>query len=58
MRTDAVVIGGGAIRVAVAYFLRHMDPSVGVVVVELDSEIHGRLDPEGVGRRPATVLLA
>jgi glycine/D-amino acid oxidase-like deaminating enzyme len=32
MRTSVAIIRGGAIGVAVAYFLRHMDPSVGVVV--------------------------
>ena len=34
MRTDVAIIGDGAIGVAVAYFLSHVDPSVGVVVVE------------------------
>lgn len=36
MRTDVVVIGGGAIGAAVAYFLKVLDPGVGVTVVERD----------------------
>jgi FAD-dependent oxidoreductase domain-containing protein 1 len=36
MRSDVVVIGGGAIGAAVAYFLRLLDPSSGVTVVERD----------------------
>lgn len=36
MKTDVVVIGGGAIGSAVAYFLKLFDPTVGVIVVERD----------------------
>jgi glycine/D-amino acid oxidase-like deaminating enzyme len=36
MRTDVAVIGGGAIGAAVAYYLRLLDPSTEVVVVERD----------------------
>jgi glycine/D-amino acid oxidase-like deaminating enzyme len=36
MRTDVVVIGGGAIGAAVAYFIRLLDPGTDVIVVERD----------------------
>ena len=36
MRTDRAVVGGGAIGAAVAYFVRLLDPSVEVTVVERD----------------------
>ena len=36
MRTDIVVIGGGAIGAAVAYFVKLLDPSTEVSVVERD----------------------
>jgi glycine/D-amino acid oxidase-like deaminating enzyme len=36
VRTDVVVIGGGAIGAAVAYFVRLLDPSTQVLVVERD----------------------
>ncbi len=36
MKTDVVVIGGGAIGAAVAYFLKLLDTSIGVIVVERD----------------------
>jgi glycine/D-amino acid oxidase-like deaminating enzyme len=35
-RTDVVIIGGGAIGSAVAYFLKAHDPAVGVTVIERD----------------------
>jgi glycine/D-amino acid oxidase-like deaminating enzyme len=35
-RTDVLIIGGGAVGAAVAYFLRLRDPSVSVTVVERD----------------------
>lgn len=35
-KTDVVIIGGGAIGAAVAYYLRMADPKVGVTVVERD----------------------
>ena len=36
MRTDIVVIGGGAIGAAVAYYVKLADPAVGLTVVERD----------------------
>ena len=36
MRSDVVVIGGGAIGAAVAYFVRLLDPGTEVLVVERD----------------------
>ena len=36
MRTDLAVVGGGAMGAAVAYFVRLVDPSVDVTVVERD----------------------
>jgi FAD-dependent oxidoreductase domain-containing protein 1 len=36
MRTDVAVIGGGAIGAAVAYYLKLLDPSTEVVVIERD----------------------
>lgn len=36
MKTDVLVIGGGAIGAAVAYFLRRMDPACAVQVIERD----------------------
>ena len=36
MKTDVVVIGGGAIGAAVAYFLKLLDVSIEVIVVERD----------------------
>src|SRR5881394_1496674 len=36
MRTDLAVVGGGAMGAAVAYFVRLLDPSVDVTVVERD----------------------
>jgi glycine/D-amino acid oxidase-like deaminating enzyme len=36
MRTDVVVIGGGAIGAAVAYFIRLLDPGTNVLVIERD----------------------
>ena len=35
-KTDVLIIGGGAIGAAVAYFLKHLDPGVDVTVVERD----------------------
>jgi glycine/D-amino acid oxidase-like deaminating enzyme len=37
MKTDVLVIGGGAIGGAVAYFIKLIDPGTGVIVVERDS---------------------
>jgi hypothetical protein len=36
MRTDVVVIGGGAVGAAVAYFVKLLDPSTAVSVIERD----------------------
>lgn len=36
MRTDIAIIGGGAIGMAAAYFMKLMDSSVGVTVIERD----------------------
>ncbi|MFD1810184.1 FAD-dependent oxidoreductase [Gemmobacter lanyuensis] len=36
MKTDVAIIGGGAIGAAVAYYLKTMDPSVSVTVIERD----------------------
>ncbi|MFM8529585.1 MAG: NAD(P)/FAD-dependent oxidoreductase [Ilumatobacteraceae bacterium] len=36
MRTDVAVIGGGAIGAFVAYFLRQLDPTIDVAVIERD----------------------
>ena len=36
MKTDVVVIGGGAIGAAVAYYLKSADPGIAVTVVERD----------------------
>nr|WP_208852079.1 FAD-dependent oxidoreductase [Paracoccus pantotrophus] len=36
MKTDVAIIGGGAMGSAVAYYIRTMDPSVRVTVIERD----------------------
>lgn len=36
MKTDVAIIGGGAIGAAVAYYLKTMDPSLSVTVIERD----------------------
>jgi glycine/D-amino acid oxidase-like deaminating enzyme len=36
MKTDVVVIGGGAIGAAVAYYLKSADPGIAVTVLERD----------------------
>src|SRR5258706_8094555 len=36
MRTDVVVVGGGAVGAAVAYFVRLLDPGTEVCVIERD----------------------
>ena len=36
MKTDVAIIGGGAIGASVAYYLKMMDPSVKVTVIERD----------------------
>ncbi|MFT9159460.1 MAG: FAD-dependent oxidoreductase [Acetobacter sp.] len=36
MKTDIVVIGGGAVGAAVAYFVKNLDPTTSVTVIERD----------------------
>lgn len=36
MKTDVLIIGGGTIGAAVAHFLKKMDPSVDLIVLEID----------------------
>jgi FAD-dependent oxidoreductase domain-containing protein 1 len=36
MNTDVLVIGGGAVGASVAYFVKTLDPSAAVTVVERD----------------------
>lgn len=49
MKTDIVVIGGGAIGAAVAYFTKLLDPSVEVVVVERDPDYEQASTPRASG---------
>lgn len=49
MRTDIVIIGGGAIGAAVAYFLRKADPSVAVTVIERDPTYNLASTPRASG---------
>src|SRR2546421_206958 len=49
MRTDVVVIGGGAVGAAVAYFLKFLDPSTQVSVVERDPTYSQASTPRGSG---------
>lgn len=49
MRTDIVVIGGGAIGAAVAYFTKVLDPSTEVVVVERDPRYELASTPRASG---------
>src|SRR6266567_2807277 len=49
MRTDIVVIGGGAVGAAVAYFLKLLDPSTEVSVVERDPTYSQASTPRGSG---------
>src|SRR5438874_9598151 len=49
MRTDVVVIGGGAIGAAVAYFLKLLDPSTLVSVVERDPTYSHSSTPRASG---------
>jgi glycine/D-amino acid oxidase-like deaminating enzyme len=49
MRTDIVVIGGGAIGSAVAYFLKALDPGVGVSVIERDPRYELASTPRASG---------
>ncbi|MEW9616172.1 FAD-dependent oxidoreductase [Shinella sp. S4-D37] len=49
MKKDIVIIGGGAIGAAVAYFLRKMDPSVSVAVIERDPTYNLASTPRASG---------
>lgn len=49
MRTDVVVIGGGAIGAAVAYFVKLLDPGTEVSVVERDPAYSLASTPRGSG---------
>ncbi|WP_405720415.1 FAD-binding oxidoreductase [Streptomyces sp. NBC_01537] len=49
MRTDIVVIGGGAIGAAVAYFTKLLDPSAEIVVVERDPHYELASTPRASG---------
>jgi FAD-dependent oxidoreductase domain-containing protein 1 len=49
MRTDIAVIGGGAIGAAVAYYLKTIDPTVDVVVVERDATYELASTPRASG---------
>src|SRR5216117_386588 len=49
MRIDVVVIGGGAVGAAVAYFLKFLDPSTQVSVVERDPTYSQASTPRGSG---------
>ena len=49
MRSDVVVIGGGAIGAAVAYFLKLLDPNVEVIVVERDPTYSQASTPRASG---------
>jgi FAD-dependent oxidoreductase domain-containing protein 1 len=49
MRTDIVVIGGGAIGAAVAYFAKVLDPSVEVSVIDRDPRYERASTPRASG---------
>jgi FAD-dependent oxidoreductase domain-containing protein 1 len=49
MRTDVVVIGGGAVGSAVAYFVRMLDPGAAVAVVERDPTYERASTPRASG---------
>ncbi|OBZ95663.1 FAD-dependent oxidoreductase [Pararhizobium polonicum] len=49
MKTDIVVIGGGAIGAAVAYYLKSMDASVAVTVIERDPSYNIASTPRASG---------
>ena len=50
MKTGIVIIGGGAIGAAVAYYLRLLEPSTGVTVVERDPTFTRASTPRASGR--------
>lgn len=49
MKTDVVVIGGGAIGAAVAYFVKLLDPSTDITVVERDPTYEQASTPRASG---------
>jgi FAD-dependent oxidoreductase domain-containing protein 1 len=49
MKTDIVIVGGGAIGAALAYFLKTQDPSVGVTVIERDPTYNLASTPRASG---------
>ncbi len=49
MKTDIVIIGGGAIGAAVAYFLKRTDASVSVMVIERDPTYNLASTPRASG---------
>lgn len=49
MRADVVVIGGGAVGISVAYFVRLLDPSAEVVVIERDPSYAHASTPRASG---------
>lgn len=57
LKTDVLVLGGGAIGAATAYFLRLLDPGIDVTVVERAPTYKLASTPRASGD-PASVLLA
>src|SRR6266542_6668575 len=49
MRTDVVVIGGGVVGLAVAYFVKLLDPATEVSVIERDPTYSLASTPRGSG---------
>jgi glycine/D-amino acid oxidase-like deaminating enzyme len=49
MRTDIVIMGGGAVGCAVAYFLKQLQPDVGVCVIERDLTYERASTPRASG---------
>lgn len=49
MKTDVLVVGGGAVGASVAYFLRLLDPTVAVTVIERDPTYARASTPRAAG---------
>ena len=49
MKTDVLIIGGGAIGASVAYFLKLLDPSIEIIVVERDPTYERASTPRASG---------
>ena len=49
MKTDIAILGGGAIGASVAYFLKLLDPSIEVLVVERDPTYEWASTPRASG---------